>query len=343
MGRPAGAVGFTYRSTWLFEPNAGGDGVILQVPGGAHLFRVQRQPDLALTFLHAAPTTGTRVASLDLRTLRRWPEVSIALRWSPEEMSLFLGGVGSSPDQVQMARGVKTDQRIAVHESGVIQELGQSAMAVRMYSGGQVIFAPSAVDSWSDAREAIRVLLTGTSPDTMFPIIVGNQVLSMLNTGFETFMKARLIELEREGWAGDFAALVAEFIPARWREQEVLKVREAAEKAGRTPTWEFAESRRIDFGDYEQARRSYKAAYGLRFGVDVGLPNTDLDRLRRYIRYRHRIVHISPILGFLNMPEFAQGESPVPGGAAETQRAVELFDRFVAALAEATIRIRLPP
>src|SRR5258708_34536714 len=96
----------------------------------------------------------------------------------------------------------------------------------------------------------------------MFPLIVGNQVLSMVNTGFETFMKARLIELEREGWAGDFAALVAEFIPARRREQEGLKVREAAEKAGRTPTWEFAESRRIDFGHYGQTRRLQQAAFG---------------------------------------------------------------------------------
>lgn len=345
LRRPAGAYLFTYKSSWLFDPDAGGDGIIFQVPTGAHLFRVQRNEDLTLTFLHASPTTGTRTATVDLRRVPKAPEVSIGVRWNPEETTLSVAPV-VPPDQprpeVHTSAGLASPRRIAVHESGMIEELGAGVMAARMYSGGLPIFAPSALDSWSDVREAIRVLLTGSSPDTMYPMLVANQIISILNTGFESFAKTRFIELEREGWLGDFAELSQEFLPNQVRQQERAAIVAAARQTGRTPVWLFTEKRRIDFGDYDAARRAYKAAYGLRFGIDLGLANKDLKGLQRYIQYRHRIVHLSPIMGFLNPAEMAHGEEAVVSGLSEGLRAIELFERFIDAFHRATLRIRLP-
>jgi hypothetical protein len=344
LRRPVGTYEFTYRSDWLFDAESGGDGLILQIPTGAHLFRLERQPDLTLAFLHAAPTTGTRIASIDLRTLEPSDAVFIAFSWSPSEAKLYVGSYGIRADRsgLRAANASLSDRRISVHESGTIQELGPGVIGARVQSGERTIFAPSATESWSDVKEAIRVLLSGSSADAMYRVIVGNQVISMLNTGFESFARTRFVELEREGWGGDFDALVAEFVPARWRAQEDARIKTEAEEAGRTPLWQFAETRRIDFGNYENARRAYKAAFGMTFGVDLGLPNTDLEQVQRHIQYRQRILHVSPIIGYLNSPEFAKGEEPVFSGLAQAERAVELFDRFITAFHTATLRIRLP-
>ncbi|TSA07729.1 MAG: hypothetical protein D4R73_09720 [Deltaproteobacteria bacterium] len=54
MKRPEGTFMFNYQFDGLFDP-ALGRGVLLEVATGAILFRLERDPDLHLHFIHSSP------------------------------------------------------------------------------------------------------------------------------------------------------------------------------------------------------------------------------------------------------------------------------------------------
>jgi len=66
--RPEGTVSFEYSSDVLFDPNVPG-GIRFEIASGAHLFRVERDDELRLSFYHSSPGTGTRVVTIDLKNV----------------------------------------------------------------------------------------------------------------------------------------------------------------------------------------------------------------------------------------------------------------------------------
>ena len=57
-----------------------------------------------------------------------------------------------------------------------------------------------------------------------------------------------------------------------------------------------------NFQNYEQCKDAYNRAFGVKFG-DIGFPNIQLEKLRKFLRYRHRIIHQSSLMTILNQPE----------------------------------------
>ena len=159
-------------------------------------------------------------------------------------------------------------------------------------------------------------------------VVQANLALVMMATGLETFADRRFRELPEEGRRADVEACAAAVLPKNLR----------ATREYNTLS-EVLEARTVDFGNYEQAKAAYRAAYGLRFGDDLGVPSGTLEQVKRMLRYRNRIAHVSPMIGFLNQP-WVPPEEPEMSGRPLAEAYLAAISAFVQALHQSTLRLR---
>lgn len=205
LRRPEGTLVFNYYLPGLVDPSLG-SGIILQIPAGNTLFRLERDDKLRLRFIHSSPGTGTRVAEVDLHDLEPTESVKISVTWSSQEIALYVG-YADRPCQPIMGKGfLSTGKQFSVGQDGHIYEIGDEGvqvMGVSVFQGGRQVLQDTALDSWSAVVEAVRLLLDNSRGPAgyLFEVVVVNQVLVMLVTGFETYCKRRFLEMEKEGRA----------------------------------------------------------------------------------------------------------------------------------------------
>ena len=209
-----------------------------------------------------------------------------------------------------------------------------------MYSDGEQVLTPPAIETWRDTLNAMSIMQTASSPEGfLFEIVSGNLCLVILVTGFEAYCKSRFLELEDEGITPDYEALVRRFTSERERQNGDPEIWLAdAQDTGVSPTRFFVQSRKIDFQNYQQCNRAYSKTFGITFGTTLGIQNTSTDFIQQVIGYRHRIVHVSPTEGILN-PTEAHSSNPVFATNEFVSRAMTVFDDFVQALHSATLRL----
>ncbi len=171
----------------------------------------------------------------------------------------------------------------------------------------------------------------------MYEVAICNVVISTLVTGFETYCKTRFIELEREGENPNTDNLVSRFFSAWEREANLpSKVQDEAKAEQKTFLEKLALTK-INFQNYEDCKRAYNLAYGIKFG-ELHLKSEVLALLQRLIVYRHRIIHVSPLLGTLNQPSLPS-EKPVMSNAKLAEDAKQCFVTFMDALHGATLQL----
>jgi len=166
-----------------------------------------------------------------------------------------------------------------------------------------------------------------------------NLSIAMLVTGFEAYCKRRFLELEDEGVPADFDGLARKFLskPERERGVQLAIVQEASRHAV-SPARELLDQNRIDFQKYDRCKMAFNKGYGIKFGR-IGVSNKLLQELQRLIGFRHRIVHVSPLLGMLNQ-ERVPPEEPVFPNRQYGEKALKIFDDFIRGLHAATLRLR---
>ncbi len=175
--------------------------------------------------------------------------------------------------------------------------------------------------------------------DYAFRSIATNLTFVMLITGFETYCQKRFLELEKEGIAPNIEALVMTIYPKRDRDADILKVlKQDAADNHQTVAAEIVSRGAINFQNYDSAKRAFNKTYGLRFG-DIGLPSEILDSIQHFIRYRHRIIHVSPLIGILNQPDVPP-EEPVFPTVELARKAAGEFDAFVSAVHNQSLTLR---
>lgn len=334
-----------FRGTYegLHDPNQP-DLALMWVTTGTHFFRLRRGDNARkLIVEHSTPGTGTRLAFIDLQPLAPLREVHAFIVWSPETVRLHvntpLGPVESVPAPFEVD--------IWVAASGDWFEMGGPGVEVMgavVYENGVEVLSPPARMTWSDTKTAVTALLTTKGPPAsahLVDVLVSNVALTFLVTGFETYCKKRFREIDGEGVAPDYEALVRAFSSAEERHSL---------DAGRTPAILQPEAdltplpeliNRVNFQNYKRAKTAWRRGYGIRFGVDLGMSSAALGRLQRLLSYRHRIVHGSPLTGFLNQ-RWVPPEEPEFSSHGLVRDATALMDEFVSALHNATLRLRPP-
>jgi hypothetical protein len=339
--RPEGTVEFEYSSDVAFK-EISDVGVLIQVPAGGHLFRLERAIARVLRFYHSSPGTGTRVAEIALGDLPDFEQAFLAFTWTPQEICFYCGP-RISGGSLLSARGERSATHFRIGQNGAVYELGGEGvelLSTRVREAGKLVLTPTAIEGWRGVLKAIAVLWTGRSDQGfMFEVVQTNATLSILVTGLETYAKTRLPELEAEGMEADWAQTFAAFASKAERDSGRLReLQDQAEAADLSVLEALIETGKINFQSYDQLKRAFKAAYGIRLG-ELSVAAGTLDQLQVFIKYRHRVVHVSPLLDMLN-EEAVPSEEPVFANRATADMAVECFREFVEALHEATLQLR---
>jgi hypothetical protein len=339
--RPEGTVTFEYFSEDLLNPEVPG-GIIFELPSGGHVFRLERTSGMLFRFYHSSPGTGTRVATIDLNKVLHCTRAFIAFSWSPSETKLYLGPRVQG-GELYSATGVPTQHQFRVGEDRSIYQVGDDGvevMGVSIYREGQPILAATAIEAWQNTKRAIEVLQTGTSAEGyLYEVVVTNLMLSILVTGFEAYTKKRFVELEEEGVEPAIEPLIEAFFPKRERDAGISAIlKSEADEAGKSVLKHIVDRGTINFQNYGNCRRAYNKGYNIRFG-ELRVDSETLGWLQRFIKYRHRIIHVSPLLGFLNQAE-SPPEDPVFPSNNLAQKAIDCFNRFIISLHEASLRLR---
>lgn len=338
--RPEGSFVFEYQSPDLFDKAKPG-GTILEIPSGQHLFRLERDNDFFMHFYHSSPGTGTRVATIDLKKVPAVSQVFIAFSWAPKEIALHVGPRPGA--ELLSATGIASNKQFRVGRDGHVYQIGDhgvETMGISIYQGGKPIILPTALEAWRETVRAIDILSKGESAaGYQYEVVVTNLTLVFLVTGFEAYSKKRFLELEEEGITPNTDAIVEAFYPPK--EQDVgLKERlKATAMDAQVSVLRYVVDRNvINFQIFKKCKLAYNKGYGIRFG-ELGLSGNKIEDLQSYIKYRHKIIHVSPSLGMLNQ-ERVPPEEPVFPKKETAEKARGCFEEFIERLHQATLELR---
>jgi hypothetical protein len=340
--RPEGTVTFNYSSPDLFNTEIEG-GIILEVPSGQHVFRLERDAALNLHYFHSSPGTDTRVASIDLKELTPSESIFIAFTWSTKEINLYIKPKQGEVDGLISAKGIPSAKKLKVDKYGNIHEIGDIGLdvsGVHIFHGNDSVLQPSAIEAWRETISAIDILATGESTEGfMYESIVTNLTLSILVTGFEAYTKRRFLELEEEGISTNIKKLINSFYPKREREAGIFDIlnEEALEKDISTLQY-IIKRDNINFQSFKKCKEAYKQGYNIKFG-ELGLSGEHLNNLQQFIGYRHKIIHISASLGILNQDRLAK-EQPIFPSKETRNLAKEHFKEFIEKLHQKTLTLQ---
>lgn len=295
-----------------------------------------------LHFLHSSPGTGTRVASIDLKKVPPSDTVFLAFSWSPKEIHFHLRPQVPRAELVS-SKGALAKRKLRVGKDGGTYEIGGpgiEVMSVSVYEGGKPVLQPTAIEAWKETVKATEILGTGKSDQGyMFETAVTNLTLVVLVTGFEAFSKKRFLEIEQEGIVPDIDAVANSFFPHKERSAGITEMlKSKAEEGQETVLQLIVERDAINFQNYRKCKLAYNRAYGIKFG-DIGLQSSTVEKIKKFISYRHRIIHVSALLGMLNQLKVPPDE-PVFPKKELADEAIKEFDNFVQKLHEATLKLR---
>lgn len=341
---PVGTLSFQYTSPQLFD--RGAHGILFEKVAGQQLFRLERQSELLLHFYHSSPGTGTRVATIDLSQVDVADAIRVVLTWSPSGIGLSICPCLENAKPL-FATGNQSDQQIRVGADGQVFHIGGTGVlvdGVRFTQAGKNILEPTAIEAWRETIKAIEILSTGTSQEGfIYEVVQTNLTISMLVTGFEAYTKKRFTEMEMEGIPPILDALISDFYGKLVRDKGVQDVRSGiaadAQENGRTVLAQMVADDKINFQNFENCKRAYNKAYGVRFG-EIPEVQPLIVSIRQFIRYRHKIIHVSPLLAMLAKPGDEEGSTePVFANAVTGKHAKECFGQFIEALHAATLRL----
>ncbi len=341
---PTGTIQYTQDSKELFD-KALPSKVFLRVSSGRHMFWLERDEEFNVNYYYSSPGTGTRVASIDLNTIMQLNDIFIIFKWSPDEISLKIGPSFKNHKLIT-SKGKPSPLQFQVGEDGLIYRIGEEKDGITrttksFYLNGKYILQPTALDAWQDTIKAIDVLATGKSNKGYeYEMVVANLTLSILVTGFEAYLKKRFLELEKEGIVPDINAINKSFYtsPERDTDMPVVDRDNAIKKDITVLQYIVLDKRKINFQDFKICNRAYSKAYSIKFS-ELGLLNEMLEDLKRFIQYRHKIIHVSPSIYILNQEKVPPEELVSPSFEL-AKKAENCFVEFIDKLHQATLKLR---
>lgn len=296
--------------------------------------RLERDAKYRLTYFYTTSGLGTSVASVPLAPFASVKNVTAKLQWSPEAIYIEVEGGGAK----RHADGKKTNKVVIPNGEDGVLEFGDDGAELGMFTmhaGDQLVAKASAIKAWEHMLEGCKVLLSGQSDQGfMFEVIQKNFLIVMLVTGFEAYCKDRFLEMEKEGWAADKDALTKVFFSKRERDgggPDALN--DDAKKDGISFAEKLVKTGRIDFQNWDYCKKAYNKGYGIKFS-ELGLANDQIEHMQRFIKHRHRIVHVSAVDPIL---EYNNGEPLFCTKAGLCEGIIEMFSNFIKLLHAKTI------
>lgn len=245
----------------------------------------------------------------------------ITLVWAPNKILLYIG------DDKTLVRGTEETSKTKFREiNGKIFEFqNMNIESLRFYTKEGNI-EPTAIDGWKEVVKGISIL-NDSYNDYQHELITVNLSISSLVTGFENYLKKRFIELEQEGIKPNEEQLI-KTVFSRWERDQKLdkKIRDSVLKTDLSFISKIANDK-INFQIYNDCKKVYNKTYGLKFS-ELGIDSSEILKLKKFIKYRHRIIHVSPMLPILNGVEILE-EKPVFPKQELIKEGVEVFNQFI--------------
>ena len=287
LKNPTGTLSFKYTFDQdIFSPKAP-SGIILEVISGAKYIRLEKEDHPKISFYYSVPGIGTKVATIDLKTINPSKVLLFFLTWSVEEINLYVGSI-TSGGNLTSATGVKSEKKFRIDKSGTVVQIGDKNLEVmdtRITSNEIQILTPTAIETWQNTKMAIEILQTGKSDQGyIFEVIKANFTLVMLVTGFETYCKTRFQEVELEGKEINWKKLDKK----GFSKEEILN-----------PTANY-------FQNFDTAKNIFKLGLEIKFG-DI-FSSHKIENIKKIFKFRHRIVHTDPLLTMINEFEINKNE-----------------------------------
>ncbi len=340
MKTPLGTVHFIYNSPDLTNNKVKG-GRIFENVAGNHIFLLERTDDLILNYFYSSPGAGTSVASVDLNLLPKFTEVFICFTWSPQEITLSLSSKEISNSQLVHAVGKESNRQIRVGDDGLIYVINNENCEVKeltIFNNDCAVLTSTALEAWNNIKEAIKIL--GTSKSEMGYIhecVVSNLSLSILVTGFESYLKKRFLELEEEGIRPRIEDLLDSVFSSKEKHQNNLLIEEAKNNNISIIKY-IVKNRRINFQNFDEIKSAYKKTYNLTL-ASANIDSKLIVPIKKFLRFRHKIIHVSPMLGLLNQEKIAE-EEPVFANETLKNDALKIFDEFIQRFHDSTLKLR---
>lgn len=320
---PEGSLALEFHGRALYDQV--GSLTVLEIPSAETLIWVARDGDRRLRYVYASPGTGTREAVLEMWEPGSDGRVMVFLTWSAAEARIYVGSNG----ELRHGDAVASARQFRVGADGVYQvgDDGVEVMGYQVFRKGESVLRETALQLWEDTSKAVGIHMQSTVAEGYLgEVVQANLGLVMLATGFEGYCGRRFSELPREGRSVDLVALARRIRPRTLMPAEPLSFDEVLRLA------------RIDFGNYRMSKVAFRAAFGLSFADDLDLPTRTLQTVGQMLRYRNRIIHVSPTIALLNAPHVPPQE-PVFSSRALVEEMQQESERFVHALHEATLRL----
>ena len=307
----SGSFGFSIKASDIINIE---QCIIYQWVYNKHIIRIEKDGINYIAY-RASPGIGTIAVYLDASIFleENSSEYSFMLTWTPEkfgfrmdsEKETFIYDYGK-----QSHKSLKADSQNNISEIGGI---GTQIMGMVMISNNEFAVEPTALEQWNDIRTACNHLITHkNNEDFLYNTIIYGQMLCMTVTGFENFLKKRFMELQHEGVQIDVDNFQKKF-----------------------PKGE----KEINFQSWNDAKKAYKIGYNLAFGKFTD--NKIIDSIKKYLQYRHRLVHSSPITMPLNLEDIQNGKISLSNAehanAEMLEKAFTAFDNFVSELNKQTL------
>lgn len=315
-------------------------GIILKKIAGGQAYWLERDNNFKFNFYHFSPGTGTRLATIGVENVEESDKLKFLLSWSTNNISLSVGAVGVGASNLHTANGINSSKgmRIVGNDIAWVGDSGVTISGVRMVSNGKVLLEPTAIELWKETIREIGFLRDGfVDKDFLHERAKNNSTIRMIVTGFEIYCKKRIVELEKEGVEPDMDALVDIIFSKYEREKNYPEnIKRNAEEDGNT----FLEAlalKRINFQSYNECKTRFAKAYGIKFG-NIGISSNKLDTIQKTIRFRHKLVHVSPALTMVNYPNHSV-KNPIFADNDYTEKAIEIFDEFIDKFHEKTLEL----
>lgn len=334
---PEGSIVFDFYSEDFFDKSKAG-GQLLNIVSGKHLFLLDRKSDFKVSFIHSSPGTGTRLAEIDLNKIEKAQMYMFCITWSTTEISFNIRARIENSTLVNVKSKTSPIQ-LQVGEDGVIYEIGNDNMKnMSLYIGGKAIITATAINSWKETLNAINILLKKDSGnDFEFEQVRSNIILSILVTGFEAYSKKRFLELEKEGVLINTNQLINSLFPKLENNIKENLIIEAKEK--KITLLEYLVERKfINFQNYDDSKRAYNKTYNLIFG-DLSNDSELFKDLKKYIKFRHKIIHVSAMTSILNI-ENVPPEEPIFAKNDTAYKFIDTFKKFIQLLHDKTLNLK---
>ena len=308
---------------------------------GEHIFVLERDGNF-VNFYHSSPGTGTRFTSVDFGLVPQSNLIRLAITWAPAEIVFHLGTAEPVNYRVS-ASGQASKKQFRVTSEGELIQIGSKdfdGIRLKIMGGEPPILLPTAIESWRDTRQAILVLLAGTSKEVdLFEIVVSNMALVLLISGLESYTKYRMNEMESEGILPDTQAIIDKFLTGKKKSKESIEqLKQKAVENNNTILKEIITRKYINFQNFHDCRIAYKKAFGVMFD-NIGLQQSEIEQLKKIFDYRISIIHVSATSGILNHSEVPP-EEPVFSNIELARASLDLMSKFIDKLHDATLKIK---